>query len=146
MTTCPGSSNPLLYSIFDPLGPSSINKETRIRKNNELNNTHVGDILSKKPDTTTRLYSQNQNGCNLKDKGYQFKELCEDTLLIQADIRSIIEHNLDTTSMAVRQTYLEIAKQTFSHFSLEMTSSMIPFLTQYKPGGTMILTQDNITG
>jgi hypothetical protein len=92
------------------------------------------------------MYVQNQNGINLKASGHQFTELCEDTLLIQADIRGIVEHNLDTTNMEVRSICQDIARQTFSHTSLEMSSSSIPFLTQYKPGGTMILTQDHITG
>jgi hypothetical protein len=138
--------DPTIYSLFDPLSRGRNNKTHRTRQKNELHNTHVGDVLAEKTDTTTRCYSQNQNGVNLKDKGHQFKEICEDTLLIQADIRSMIEHNLDTTNMHVRQTCLDIAKQTFSHFALEMTSSTIPFLTTYKPGGTMVLTHDNITG
>jgi hypothetical protein len=138
-------TDPQVYSLFNPQQGRST-KEHRIRKHNEINNTHVGDILSEKSDTTTRIFAQNQNGCNLRDKGYQFKEICEDTLLIQADLRAIIEHNLDTTNMDVRQTCYDIAKQTFPHFALEMTSSSIPFLTNYKPGGTTILTHDNITG
>jgi hypothetical protein len=135
-----------MYSIFAPSEPTSNLTEHQQQQKNEIANTSIGDILSEKPDGITRCYAQNQNGVNLRDNGHQFKEICEDTRLIQADLRGLIEHNLDTTNLEVRQTCYDIAKQTFSHNILQMSSSSIPFRTHFKPGGTMILAQNDISG
>jgi hypothetical protein len=81
------------YSLFDPAARGRTNKEIRIQNQNETQNSHIGDIMSEKPDGTTRIYVQNINGINLRDKGFQFKEICEDMQLIQANIRGEVLSN-----------------------------------------------------
>jgi hypothetical protein len=140
------TTNQTSYSIFTAPTPGYTHKENLQQQQNELQNAHVGDILAKKPEHISRVYVQNQHGINIKNNGHQFKELCEDTRLIQADLRGIVEHNLDTTNAEVRRSCTDIAKQTFPHHILEMTSSSIAYKTPYKPGGTMILATEGITG
>jgi exonuclease III len=65
---------------------------------------------------------------------------------VQADIVCCQEHHLDTTKTSVRSILHETARQHWSRSCLTYGTSPTPFLTDHKPGGTMITTVGDITG
>jgi hypothetical protein len=70
-------------------------KEKRNIRSNETDNDSKGDNLQHKDPDTFRPEFGNENGINLAQQGAQFKELCEDQKLIQADYRGIAESCLE---------------------------------------------------
>lgn len=56
------------------------------------------------------------------------------------------EHNLDTNKFAVRQSLQNIARQSFTHHSLQTATSSTKADRFYKPGGTLILAQGDMVG
>jgi hypothetical protein len=82
----------------------------------------------------------------LAQQGVQFKELCKDQKLIQADYRRIAESCLDTDKYKVCQTLHSVANTTFVCYSLELSSSPATAVHQYQPGGVIAITQDTTVG
>jgi hypothetical protein len=140
------TNTPDLFSIFNPIATGRTIKEHRNQQRNEHRNEHIGDELIEKPPDTTRIYVQNGNGFNTKDEGHQLRELFEDTKQIQADLRGVIEHNLDATNFEVRKICFDAARKALNQHAIEFGSSSIPFQTQYKPGGTMTIANGDIVG
>jgi hypothetical protein len=121
-------------------------KTISLTQENLRTNTPWGDTLQDKTNNTTRLYIQNVNGIKLHQDGGQFDELCTIFKEVQADIVCIQEHNLDTTQYDVRQTLYQTAYRHWQRNRLTIASTPIPFTSQWKPGGTVIMSMGSITG
>ena len=113
---------------------------------NHRTNTSWGDPLVEKPMNVTRLYSLNFYGLSLDRRKGKFDELCQITKDVQADIACCQEHNLDTTRTSVRIILHETTRQHWPRSRITYGNAPTPFLTDYKPGGTMITTVGDITG
>jgi exonuclease III len=114
---------------------------------NMQNNTHWGDqINQQKPENTTRIYCQNVNGFKLDKEGGQYSIFCKIHQEIQADISCCQEINLDTTQHQVKTIMHKTTQRHWKRSRLTIGSTPIAFTGQYKPGGTMVLSTDSITG
>ena len=105
-----------------------------------------GDQLGPKAPTITRLYAINVNGISIDRRGGSFDDICRSVKEMQADIFCAQEHNLDTTQLSVRSALFETAEKHWTRNRLVMGTSPITFDNAYKPGGTLILTVDSLTG
>ena len=113
---------------------------------NLKDNQAWGDPLEEKLASTFRLYGTNVNGFAIDREGGQFSEYCSIHQEVQADITSSIqEHNLDLSQPYVRSVLFDTAKQTWQQSRITHSCTTIPFATQYKQGGTMLLSTDSIT-
>ena len=65
---------------------------------------------------------------------------------MQADTTCLFEINLDTTKYPVRKILYDTSQNIFKHDKLDIASSSVPSKNDYKPGGTLILTQSNRKG
>ena len=149
MTSRP--SNPNLTQEWNDLFTShQSSKPTTIDDLCALNlasNTCIGPpLIEIKPADTTRVYFVNPNGFNLSSEGGQFKEWISNMQHIDADLMGAAEHNIDTTNARARSLCYDAAKTTFRNSKLVLASSAIPAYSTYKPGGTLLLTQGNLTG
>jgi exonuclease III len=122
------------------------NRPVLLTAHNQRTNKEWGDILDCKDETTTRLYSVNVNGLSLDTRGGQFDELCKVAKEVQADILCCQEHNLDTTQTVVKTIIHETLRQHWPRSRITMGTTPIPFATTFKPGGTMLLATNSITG
>ena len=113
---------------------------------NQLANQPWGDMLQAKPDGATRLFAMNVNGISLDQRGGQFDEICQLTKEVQADILCCQEHNLDITQSQVRSILYDTARQHWNRSRVQFSSTPIPFTNYYKPGGTMIMMVDQVSG
>jgi hypothetical protein len=114
---------------------------------NRRKNTFWGDPLEEKPaHSVTRLYSLNVNGLSLDRRGGKFDELCKITKEVQADVVCCQERNLDTTRPNVRNVLHDTVRQHWLRSRIMYSTTPTPFLTDHKPGGTMIMTVEDVTG
>jgi exonuclease III len=128
------------------LHPRTPQRQFILTAENHRVNNPWGDPLVEKSSDVTRLYSLNVNGLSLDKRGGKFDELCKIMKEVQADIVCCQEHNLDTTKTSVRSILNKTARQHWSRSRLTYGTSPTPFLTDHKPGGTMITTVGDITG
>jgi exonuclease III len=117
-----------------------------LTSHNQRTNEEWGDSLECKTATHTRLYSLNINGLTLDKRGGQFDELCKVAKEVQAEILCCQEHNLDTMQTSVKTTIFETLRQHWSRSRITMGTTPIPFATAFKPGGTMLIATNSITG
>ena len=94
----------------------------------------------------TRLYALNLNGLSLDRRGGQFDELCQVVKEVQADLICCQEPNVDASQPMVRTIMYHTARQHWPRARLSVSSTPIPFVNMYKPGGTLVLSTGNITG
>ncbi len=94
----------------------------------------------------TRLYFINLHGLNLSKNAVQFRDLFNKIRKAEIHLFAAAEHNLDTNKFEVRQLMQLTAKQTFSHHAIQTAASSIPADKFYKPGGTLLMAQGDITG
>lgn len=122
------------------------NRTLYITEENQKENCHFYDIMGEKPDSVTRLYFQNVNGLQMDTVGGDFSEVCHTANEIQADIVCIAEHNLDTTKYHIK-SIMEDQKRKICGQQARLThaSSTIQMSGNYKPGGTLQLSQGHIT-
>jgi exonuclease III len=113
---------------------------------NHRANTSWGDPLLGKSASTTRIYSLNVNGLSLDRRGGKFDELCKVMKEVQADVLCCQEHCLDTTRPNVRNILHDTARQHWARTRITYGNTPTPFLTDHKPGGTMIVSSGDITG
>ena len=113
---------------------------------NQLTNNPWGDPLQAKLEGITRIFSLNANGLSLDQREGQYDELCKVAKEVQADVLCCQEHNLDTTQSSVRRILYDTTRQHWSRSRVQFSSTPIPFSTQYKPGGTMIMIVDQMSG
>ena len=132
----PASQN----ATFAPRRPIVLTSE------NQRENSPWGDALSEKHTDVTRIFSLNANGLSLDKRGGRFEELCQLTKEVQADVTCCQEHNLDTTQSQVRHILYDTTRHHWDRSRLSFSSSPIPAVNQYKPGGTMMMLVNHITG
>jgi hypothetical protein len=65
---------------------------------------------------------------------------------IDADIIGLFEHNLDTNTFPIKSQLYSTTRQLFDHSKIVFSTSAIPSMSNYKPGGTMLVAQGKITG
>jgi hypothetical protein len=65
---------------------------------------------------------------------------------VQADILCCQEPNVNVTQPMVRNILYQTARHHWKRARLSVGSSPTPFVSMYKPGGTMVLSTGNITG
>ena len=123
-----------------PVRPTSLNKT------NSINNDPWGDILHDKPATITRVYVSNINGMHLDARGGKFDTICRIVRDIKADIFCAQEHNVDTTQGPLRKIIFDTAHQHWERHRIVVGTTPIQFKTPFKPGGTLVLTVESLTG
>jgi exonuclease III len=108
-------------------------------------NVFIGNpITIPKPPDTLRLYFCNINGIRLSARGGDFTEFLSQVTETDADILGVAEHNLDTSKQHIKFAMQAHVKTIYSHSKLVMSSSSIPSVHDFKPGGTFTIAQGNI--
>ena len=102
--------------------------------------------MAAKEEGVTRIYIANVNGLQLDSKGGKFDSICRSIKEVQADVFCGQEHNVDTTKASLRKIVFDTAGQHWARHRIAIGTSPIPFETPFKPGGTMIMTVDSLTG
>ena len=113
---------------------------------NMKHNEYWGDLLGQKEESHTRIYSINVNGISVDRRGGTFDDICRTVKEVQADVLCLQEHNLDTTKPKIRSMLFDAANQHWKRNRIAIATTPITFEAAYKPGGTMIMTVDNLTG
>ena len=113
---------------------------------NMKQNEQWGDPLGPKDDRHTRIYSINVNGISIDRRGGTFDDICRTVKEVQADVLCLQEHNLDTTKPKIRSMLFDAANQHWIRNRIAISTTPITFEAAYKPGGTMIMTVENLTG
>jgi hypothetical protein len=72
--------------------------------------------------------------------------MCMDQKRLEINIQCIIEHKVDTGKYHVRQAFHASTRKVFDHATVELGSSEYSSVTGYKPGGTAIIVQGDVTG
>jgi hypothetical protein len=76
----------------------------------------------------------------------QITLMCMDQKRLKIDIQGIIEHKVDTGKYHVRQAFHASTRKVFDNATVEVGSSEHSSVTDYKPGGTAIIAQGDVTG
>ena len=135
------------YGTANDSGTSGdVNRPIVLTAFNRRRNHVWGDEVSEKAPTITRVYSLNVNGLRLDRRGGQFDDLCKMSKETQADIMCCQEHNLDTTQTQVRSILYDTMRHHWPRNRITLGTSPIPFTSMFKPGGTMIMATNSITG
>lgn len=121
-------------------------RDTVLSTANSRENNPWGDERGDKSANITRVYAINLNGLQLDAQGGKFDSVCRSIKEIQADVFCGQEHNVDTTQANVRNIMFDTAKQHWERNRLVLGTSPISFATQFKPGGTMVMTVGSLTG
>lgn len=111
-------------------------------------NSHIGqsppDI---KPSNTFRIYYTNPNGFTYSNSTENdLTEHYNEILRLDTDLFCAAEINLDTTKHSVKHHLHSTTKHVFDHSWLTYSSTTIPSVNTYKPGGTLSLIQGSSTG
>jgi len=109
-------------------------------------NLPIGDVMGPKENTVFRLYCQNQNGIKLDALGGDFAELCYLANEVQSDVLGATEHNLDSTQYRVTSKIHETRTRILGATQTKLTMATTPITMQqnYKPGGTLMLSNGSI--
>jgi hypothetical protein len=99
-----------------------------------------------KPDNIFRVSMKNVNSVSINKVDAQVSLLCEDQQRMEIDLLGIVEHKLDMTKYHVRKAFDAAARKVCHPVRVELGSSEYQALTDYKPGGTAIIAQGDITG
>lgn len=113
---------------------------------NQRANAPWGDPLVEKSANVTRIYGLNVNGLKLDQLGGQLDELCQFINEVQADVFCGQEHNLDSDNTQVRQILYQTTRKHWKRSRITFATTPIPFSKQYKPGGTFLITANDLTG
>ena len=125
---------------------ASDTRQSSLLTSNHTENNPWGDELLEKGINVTRVYSLNVNGLSVDRRGGRFEDLCKVAKEVQADIICCQEHNLDTTKHNVRSILYDTVRQHWNRLCLISGTTPISFETNYKPGGTMMVSVGDITG
>ena len=110
-------------------------------------NKYIGTPINEEKDKGTyRVYAGDPNGLKLGPKGGQWHEYCEEVKRMQADTTCLFEINLDTTKHKVKKILYVTISNIFHHPKMSIASSSVQSKNDYKPGGTLIVTQGNFSG
>jgi hypothetical protein len=106
-----------------------------------------GDTLQlPKPDNVFRIATKNINHLSVNKIDNQITLLCRDQKRLEIDLQGIIEHKVDTNKYHIRQAFHASTRTVFEHATVELGSSEYKSVTDYKPGGTAIIAQGDVTG
>lgn len=122
------------------------NRPINLSLENQRDNEAWGDRLQEKPTGITRLYALNLNGLSLDQRGGQFDDLCKIGKEVQADFICCQEPNVDAVQPRVRTILYQTARQHWNRSKLSVGTTPTPFISMYKPGGTLVLSTGNVTG
>jgi hypothetical protein len=117
--------------------------------NNYSNFKHIGMPITEdqeKGENVFRVFGGNPDGLQVTQGGGQFDEYLEQTKTMQCDVTCIYELNLDTTKHTVKQKLYDVCKNKFDYSRMNFSSGWVKSGNDYKPGGTCIITQGNVTG
>ena len=109
-------------------------------------NTKIGHNMDKKTEGHTRFHFINPNGLSFAYEGLEFNILCNTMLENGIDHMGLMEVNLDTMCGSVTKLLNDASRKIFNHSELNSASSCIPVKEYYKPGGTISMTQGDLTG
>ena len=126
--------------------PQSSSRPIHLTTENMRSNITWGDILTSKAENITRIYALNVNGLTLDNRGGQFDSLCSLAPETQTDIFCCQENNIDTTNTRVKTILHKTMRNHWQCSRSTYGSSTIPFQRFYKPGGTMMMTMNNLSG
>jgi exonuclease III len=138
-----------IFSARRPEGDTlyqQTHRQVSLTAQNLKTNNPWGDILAPKEENVTRIYALNVNGLSLDKRGGQFDTLCIVAKETQADILCCQEHNIDTTQAEVKRIIHQTTKQHWQWSRISFSNSPIPFSGFYKPGGTLSMTLNHLTG
>jgi hypothetical protein len=107
---------------------------------------HGDTIALPKPPNIFRVSTKNINHLSVSTIDDQITLLCMDQKRLKIDIQGIIEHKVDTGKYHVRQAFHASTRKVFDHETVELGSSEHSSVTDYKPGGTAIIAQGDVTG
>ena len=115
--------------------------------NNLASNHPLGDTISEvKPDGITRFSMHNPHGLRTDFDGNSFKEYLEEAIVRQqCDGVFLSELNLDTHKTRIQQQIHSICRQVCKKYKVTYSSSDVPSVNDFKPGGTLLLTTGDIT-
>jgi exonuclease III len=129
-----------LYPLFTSPAPRDVDLLP-------TNDNFYGDTYQlPKPDIIFRVSVKNVNHVSTNSIDAQITLLCKDQEKYEIDIQGIIEHKCDMTKIHVRQAFDMAARHVHHPVRLELGSSDYQSITDYKPGGTAIIAQVDITG
>jgi hypothetical protein len=108
---------------------------------------HGDSLQLPKPPNIFRMATKNFNGVSVNKIDDQVTLLCLDQKKTEVDIQGIIEHTVDTGKYHVRQSFHKAANKVFQNrVKIELGSSAYTSVTNYKPGGSALVAQGDITG
>ena len=114
---------------------------------NLTENKYIGQpITEEKGKDVYRLYAGNPNGVKIGPKGGEYGEYLEEMKRMKSDTTCLFEVNLDTLKHEIRENLFKTTRNIFDHNRLNISSSSVPSKHDYKPGGTLIMTQGNFKG
>ena len=121
------------------------NRPIALSVENQRSNEPWGDELGPKSESITRIYGMNVNGLRLDQRGGQLDVLSNVIKEVQADVFCGQEHNLECNHTSVKQVIYHTTRQHWRRSRAIFGTTPIIFPKQYKPGGTFMLTNGNIT-
>ena len=143
----PASNNTDNSQQFGETGEPQFTPTTTQENRNYAKNKHIGlPITDEKDKGTYRLYAGNPNGLKLGPKGGDWSDYCEAIKRLQVDTGCLFEINLDTTKYSIKNILHDTARNVFDHSKLDFCSSSVPSQNDFKPGGTLVVTQGNFKG
>ena len=74
-----------------------------------------------------------------------YNEMCYTLNSYSIDTACISEHNLDTHEHTIKQQIYQTCHRQYHHSKVSMTSTSIPSMTTFKPGGTMMFSHGPVT-
>ena len=132
-------------------GRSTPKDTTAIAKpNNEKTNEEKqgwwGDKMDQKDKSEIRIYCQNVNGIKYDELGGETEEIGHFMETNDIDILGVIEHNVDNRSEKVATTIYQALRRVSRTFAHILGGTETKMETNYKPGGTMMVSRGNIRG
>jgi hypothetical protein len=89
---------------------------------------------------------ENFDGLSLNKRGGKFDTLCSVAKETQADSLCCQEHNIDSTQAEVKKIIHQTTRQHWQRSRISFSNSPLPFSGFYKPGGTLSMTLNHLTG
>jgi hypothetical protein len=128
------------YSIFLPTPTTSAISLPNV-------DSFHGDTLSApKPPNHTRFLTKNIHHISTGKTDDELRVHFGDQQRLEIVFFGITEHKLDTHEYQVRQAFIDSAHQSFTQHKIELGSSELQTVSTYKPGGTAIIAQGDVTG
>lgn len=94
----------------------------------------------------TRFFSKNPNGVAVQQGGGDFKTMFQEMKKNDVDVMSAPEINIDNKNKWAMNAMFKALRKEFNHSICKVPSSDRIYKTCYKPGGTMLLARDRISG